>query len=85
MSKRVVLAVIGVVFLVVIGCSDKQDEIKPKDSLDNNKTKIDSNETKKDSNLSKVKINDTKKAMMVIQEEFVPEHIKRSHIEVVPH
>jgi len=83
MNRTRVLIILGVILLAVIGCSDKQEEIKPKESLENNKTKIDNNGTKSENNITKVDINSTN--MMVIQEEFIPEHIKHSHIEVVPH
>ena len=84
--SRVVLTITGVLFLAVIGCSDKQEDLKPKESLESNKTKksLDNNMTT-ESNETKIEINATKKSMMVISEEFIPEHIKRSHIEVVPH
>ena len=76
MSKIIVCA--GAILFVLIGCSDKQEELKPK--------KTENNETKKDVKKDvKLDTNRTKKNMMVIQEEFVPEHIKRSHIEVVEH
>ena len=83
--SRIILLITGILFFAVIGCSDKQEEIKPKKSLDSNKTKKDTNLTKKDTNLTKVEVNVTKERMMVIPSEFIPEHIKRSHIEVVPH
>jgi len=83
--NRVILTTVGVLLLAVIGCSDKQEDIKPKKILDHNKTKKDTNLTKKDTNSTKVELNATKKIMMVIPSEFIPEHIKRSHIEVVPH
>ena len=53
--------------LLLVACSEKQKEVKPKikELLEGNKTEA-------------VK-------MMVIPEEFVPEHIKHSHIEVVKH
>jgi len=76
--SRVILAIVGVLLLVVIGCSNKEKDIKPKDNLESNKTK-------KENNTTKVELNATKRIMMVIPEEFIPEHIKRSHIEVVPH
>ena len=81
--NKVVLA--GFVLLIVIGCSDKQKEVKPKiiKTIKKKKIKkIDNNETK-----SKIKIdtNITKKNMMLIKEEFIPEHIRHSHIEVVEH
>jgi hypothetical protein len=68
----------GFIVLAVIGCSDKQEELEPK--------KIENNETKKDIKKDvKMDTNKTKENMMVIKEEFVPEHIKHSHIEVVEH
>ena len=70
--SKIVLA--GFILFVVIGCSDKQEELEPK--------KLENNETKKD---VKMDTNKTKKKMMVIKEEFIPEHIKNSHIEVVEH
>jgi len=86
------------IFLVVIGCSNKQKELKPK-KVENNETKIEP--TKIENNETKIKsieiknneikiepiveIDTTKKNMMVIQEEFIPEHIRNSHIEVVEH
>ena len=76
--NKIVLA--SFIFLVVIGCSDKQEELKPKKiepkKVENNETKIDT---------KKVDINTTKKNIMVIKEEFIPEHIRNSHIEVVEH
>ncbi len=74
------LVLVGFVLLIVVGCSDKQEEIKPKKEL--KVKKIENNETK-----IKIKTdtNTTKKNMMVIKEEFIPEHIRRSHIEVVEH
>jgi hypothetical protein len=74
--SKIVLA--GFILFVVIGCSDKQEELKPK--------KLENNETKKDIKKDvKMDTNKTKKKMMVIEEEFIPDHIKHSHIEVVEH
>jgi energy-converting hydrogenase Eha subunit H len=75
MNRIIVFA--GVLFFVLLGCSDKQKEIEPK-KIENNETKTESNETKIDTNA-------TIKNIMVIEEEFIPEHIKHSHIEVVEH
>ena len=80
--SRVVLTITTVIVLAVIGCSDKQEKIKPKED---NKTVVPDNNITKESNTTKIDTNETKKNMMVIQEEFIPEHIRRSHIEVVPH
>ena len=80
--NRLVLA--GFILLMTIGCSDKQEEIKPTKEL--NVTKVENNETKnKIKTEIKMDTNITKKNMMVIKEEFIPEHIRRSHIEVVEH
>jgi len=73
--NKVLLA--GFIIFFVIACSDKKEELKPK-KVENNETKVDVNRTKIDTNV-------TKKNMMVIKEEFIPEHIRNSHIEVVEH
>ena len=133
--SRVVLSLFVVIFLVVNGCSNREEKLKPKKRIDENLTKKESNITKvvedKDSKISKVskvaelpevietlkapevvefvetpkvddiselsevddsevyrEVNqdiDSRKDMMVTPEEFIPEHIRRSHIEVVPH
>jgi len=106
--SRVVLTLTGLLLLVMVGCSDKQKEIKPK------KEHLESNLTKKEeSTVTKVEVKDkievkeeiesdiieveiigddsetndgeNQTNMMVVPEEFIPEHIRRSHIEVVPH
>ena len=80
--NRLVLA--GFILLMTIGCSDKQEEIKPTKEL--NVRKVENNETKnKIKTEIKMDTNKTKKNMMVVKEEFIPEHIRRSHIEVVEH
>jgi len=73
--SRVLLA--GFIIFFVIACSDKKEELTPK--------KVENNETKVDVNITKNDINTTKNNMMVIKEEFIPEHIRNSHIEVVEH
>lgn len=83
MSK---LLIVGVILFIAIGCSDRQDEIEPKKvkEVDINRTKIEDNTTIKN-NKKQVDINRTKKDIVRIKEEFVPEHIRKSHIEVVEH
>jgi hypothetical protein len=92
--NRVILSVVGVLFLVIMGCSDKQEKIKPKENKEINTSVIIDNNLTNDTNLTNitkeenktiVEHNETDKIMMVVPEEFIPEHIKRSHIEVVPH
>jgi uncharacterized protein YceK len=80
--SRVVVTITTVLILAIIGCSDKQEKIEPKED---NKTVVADKNMTKESNTTKTDSNETKKNMMVIQEEFIPEHIRRSHIEVVPH
>jgi len=85
--NKFVIVVASLLFLV--SCSDKQKEIKPevkksptikkapkiKKTPDVNKTK----EVKKEI------IKEFKAPIMVIPEEFIPEHVRNSTIEVVPH
>jgi len=75
MSK---IVVVGFMLFVIIGCSDKQEELKPKKTENNETKKVIKKDVKMDTNK-------TKENMMVIKEEFIPEHIKHSHIEVVEH
>jgi PBP1b-binding outer membrane lipoprotein LpoB len=81
--------------LVFLGCSSKEQEVKPKlkKILDVNKT-IQVEEVKKTAKKvveipPSIEKNITQESyvmpVMVVEEAFVPEHIKRSHIEVVPH
>ena len=80
MNKFIIL-VASLLFLV--SCSDKQKEVKPevkkapkiKETPDVNTTK----EVKKEI------IKEVKAPIMVIPEEFIPEHVRNSTIEVVPH
>jgi len=92
--NRVILTSIFLIF--VVSCSDKQEKIKKevKPVIDTNITK-EVNATK-DINVT-IEINTTKEInltvppvlpetnMMVIPTEFIPEHVRRSTIEVVPH
>jgi len=70
MSRRVLGGITAILFLLFVGCSEKNKEMKPIKSKDLNLSTVDKK---------------IKKNMMVIQEEFIPEHIKHSHIEVIPH
>ena len=80
----------GSLLVLFVGCSDKNQEVKPKIkkvtelnvSKELNSTK-ELNTTKKSNPISE--LNSSKANMMVVPEEFIPEHIKHSTIEVVEH
>jgi len=96
MSRVIVLGVLCSIF--IIGCSDKKEKLKV-NRVDANITQKDVNVTQKvknDVNLTKKvevkkietlldRVEGVKKNMMVIEEEFIPEHVRKSHIEVVEH
>ena len=81
------LILTSIFLFLLVSCSDKQEKIKTevKQVIDTNKTK-EVNATKdinttKESNITVP----PKENMMVIPSEFVPEHVRHSTIEVVPH
>ncbi len=88
------MLLVVVALFLIIGCSEKKEELNPK-KIDTNETnltksikKSDTKDSNKTAKIEKEVVNDittTKKNMMVIKEEFIPEHIRKSHIEVVEH
>ncbi len=75
----------GVILSIIVGCSDRQDDIEPKEvkvkNIEKNVTKIEKKSIDIDRNLT------TREDAVVEtpKEDFIPEHIRRSHIEVVKH
>jgi len=75
MNKIIIL---GTLLVLFVACSDKNKEIKPKIK------EVPELNTTKEINSTK-ELNTSTATIMVIPEEFIPEHIRRSSIEVVPH
>lgn len=79
------IGLVIVALFVISGCSDKKEELNPKkiDTVETNLTKSIENNDTNDTKESNKTVQ--KKSMMLIKEEFIPEHIRNSHIEVVEH
>jgi hypothetical protein len=75
MNKIILLGTLMVLF---VACSDKNKEIEPKIE------KTPELNTTKELNITK-ELNSSKANIMVVPEEFIPEHIRHSTIEVVEH
>jgi len=97
MNRYIFLITLGVI-VSFMGCSDKQAKVK--EAKNNLQKVMDINKAKKTKTIKKTSKKVTVLApsighnnadgssampVMIVEEAFVPEHIKRSHIEVVPH